>query len=293
MNITEYAPLARRTLKELPYHQHLIHMGLGLAGEIGELLDAIKKHVVYGKPLDTVNLTEELGDDYWYAGNLLPELRVQHEVFQNAMRAGVLNGQRRRAEIDAELGEEDRMWIVALELLHLNGAMAIAISRGLLHQQLMSSQPPEAGGANASSMLAVSVTESISGILGTIGGLLGLDEEQAMRLNIAKLAKRYGDRFSDVAALNRDLGAERAVLEGKPAPAVVGTESGALPRPAGMENASGEELRAYYEGTTRVESGTAVLNVPHDGTGTLDLADDKLLEGGCAIDTDGPCESCQ
>lgn len=214
MNIEQYAPLARRTLKELPYHQHIIHMALGLAGEMGELLDALKKHLVYVKPLDTTNLTEELGDDYWYAGNLLPELRVQHEVFQNAMRAGVLSGQRRRVEIDTELAEEDRMWIVAIELLHLNGAMAIAISRGLLHQKLMESQPPESGGANASSMLAVSVVESISGVLGTIGGLLGLDEQQAMRLNIAKLTKRFPDAYSNEAALNRDLDAERAVLEG-------------------------------------------------------------------------------
>ncbi len=41
------------------------------------------------------------------------------------------------------------------------------------------------------------------------------DFEQAMRLNIAKLAKRYGDKYSDQAALIRDLVQERETLEAK------------------------------------------------------------------------------
>lgn len=44
----------------------LLHAGIGLATEGGEFLDALKKHIFYGKPLDTVNLAEELGDILWY-----------------------------------------------------------------------------------------------------------------------------------------------------------------------------------------------------------------------------------
>lgn len=40
----------------------LWHMATGVAGEGGELLDAIKRHVVYGKDLDVDNVIEELGD---------------------------------------------------------------------------------------------------------------------------------------------------------------------------------------------------------------------------------------
>lgn len=41
----------------------------------------------------------------------------------------------------------------------------------------------------------------------------GVSEAQCRETNIAKLAKRYGDKFTDFAANNRDLAAERAVLE--------------------------------------------------------------------------------
>lgn len=40
----------------------MLHMSLGLAGEVGELVDAVKKSVIYGKPLDYENVQEELGD---------------------------------------------------------------------------------------------------------------------------------------------------------------------------------------------------------------------------------------
>jgi NTP pyrophosphatase (non-canonical NTP hydrolase) len=42
------------------------HAVLGVAGEAGELVDAVKKHVVYGKPLDLENLKEEIGDIRFY-----------------------------------------------------------------------------------------------------------------------------------------------------------------------------------------------------------------------------------
>ncbi len=47
----------------------LVHMAMGISGEAGELLDAIKKHAVYGKPLDRENVLEELGDlEFYMAG---------------------------------------------------------------------------------------------------------------------------------------------------------------------------------------------------------------------------------
>lgn len=40
----------------------LIHASLGVAGEAGEVIDIIKKHVAYGKILDKGKLALELGD---------------------------------------------------------------------------------------------------------------------------------------------------------------------------------------------------------------------------------------
>jgi NTP pyrophosphatase (non-canonical NTP hydrolase) len=44
----------------------LLHATMGIVTEAGELMDAMKKHIIYGTPLDEVNLKEELGDLNWY-----------------------------------------------------------------------------------------------------------------------------------------------------------------------------------------------------------------------------------
>ncbi len=57
-------------------NQRLLHAGIGLATEAGEFLDSLKKHVFYGKALDTVNLAEEMGDLFWYCAIIADELNV-------------------------------------------------------------------------------------------------------------------------------------------------------------------------------------------------------------------------
>lgn len=44
----------------------LLHAVIGISGEAGELIDALKKHLFYGKPLDVTNVKEELGDILFY-----------------------------------------------------------------------------------------------------------------------------------------------------------------------------------------------------------------------------------
>lgn len=44
----------------------LCHAAMGVTGEAGELCDAIKRHVVYGKDADIKNIVEELGDLEFY-----------------------------------------------------------------------------------------------------------------------------------------------------------------------------------------------------------------------------------
>lgn len=58
-------------LAQDPEKLRLVHMVMGLSGETGELVDSIKKHLMYGKDLDVVNVKEELGDICWYMANLL------------------------------------------------------------------------------------------------------------------------------------------------------------------------------------------------------------------------------
>ncbi|MBP9759058.1 nucleoside triphosphate pyrophosphohydrolase family protein, partial [Candidatus Dojkabacteria bacterium] len=57
----------------------LLHGAIGLVTESGELLDAFKKSIYYGKELDVVNVKEELGDIMWYFAIFLRELDLEFE----------------------------------------------------------------------------------------------------------------------------------------------------------------------------------------------------------------------
>jgi NTP pyrophosphatase (non-canonical NTP hydrolase) len=48
----------------------ILHAAMGLCTESGELMDAVKKHLLYGKDIDYINLQEEAGDMFWYAALL-------------------------------------------------------------------------------------------------------------------------------------------------------------------------------------------------------------------------------
>ena len=58
---------------------HLLHMAVGVSGEAGELIDAVKKAVIYQKPLDRVNVIEELGDLEFYMEGLRQGLDITRE----------------------------------------------------------------------------------------------------------------------------------------------------------------------------------------------------------------------
>jgi NTP pyrophosphatase (non-canonical NTP hydrolase) len=67
-------------LNELtPEKAHQVHMVLGISGESGELLDAIKKGAIYNKPLDIENVIEELGDIEFYLEGLRQSLGVTRQ----------------------------------------------------------------------------------------------------------------------------------------------------------------------------------------------------------------------
>jgi MazG nucleotide pyrophosphohydrolase domain len=75
------------SLRESPYdltaeRADLLHMVMGLAGEVGEILDVCKKFAIYNKPLDFAHLREELGDLLFYREGLRqnPLLQPHHTI---------------------------------------------------------------------------------------------------------------------------------------------------------------------------------------------------------------------
>lgn len=66
---------------------NLIHGCMGVSGEAGELLDAIKKHTMYNKPLDVENVVEELGDIEFYLASIRQQLGFTREfIIEENMR---------------------------------------------------------------------------------------------------------------------------------------------------------------------------------------------------------------
>jgi NTP pyrophosphatase (non-canonical NTP hydrolase) len=182
----EYEKAALRTAPVGVSLEHDIrHAVMGFITESAELVDAMKKQHAYGKPLDFVNLREEVGDIMWY----LPLMCRGLGIALRDLAGADLFDDYKESSWCAERHESD-----ALAFMLVRTA-AMATERQANH------------GLAAAVILSV-----INRLARPIGATL----EQIATLNIAKLQKRYPDKFTTEAALNRDIDAERKVLEGEP-----------------------------------------------------------------------------
>lgn len=93
MTPTEYIKESARTesKKDFPtfspdLYMQILHGTMGIVTESGELLDSIKKHLFYGKQLDIVNISEEIGDILWYIALLC---RVFNLTFEELMETNI------------------------------------------------------------------------------------------------------------------------------------------------------------------------------------------------------------
>lgn len=77
INLNEYQHIAKQTLSDKlkENKEELIkYCCLGLSGETGELIDAIKKWMYHNKPFNEEHLISECGDVLWYLSVLLDTL---------------------------------------------------------------------------------------------------------------------------------------------------------------------------------------------------------------------------
>jgi NTP pyrophosphatase (non-canonical NTP hydrolase) len=89
MHSSEYIELANRTKKSFSLsltevETDILHAAIGIAGEAGELIDAVKKYIIYGKPLDGDNIDEEMGDILWYLAIMAKALGTNFEKLMEA-----------------------------------------------------------------------------------------------------------------------------------------------------------------------------------------------------------------
>ena len=179
MSPQEYSKLALRTAKDLPHQQQVEHAMLGILSEIGEICDAVKKHTVYGKDLDRINIMEEIGDTYWFINLMCHCYGLSFEGLSFRPISGTLS-----------LNEE-----------------TIGLAYDLSELSYIVCFPQ-----NTIPEIVRSRLSSLSKRLCTLMQQLSLDLGEVLHRNINKLAARYGDRYSDHCATVRNLDAERIAL---------------------------------------------------------------------------------
>ena len=191
--LEEYRLLAARTLPDLgSIGNNLLHMEAGIAGEfLGETVDILKKTFAYKKPLDKVHLGEELADTVWYCAgaetiNKLPEMEMCF----------------------------DKISLEAIEIVKNQSVIyikeSVELRKSTVETECLGFILANKGTVDSTDRGAIL---AIVGICMGICEVLNIDFWQALTNNISKLRIRYPERFTEEAALNRDLVAERAELE--------------------------------------------------------------------------------
>jgi NTP pyrophosphatase (non-canonical NTP hydrolase) len=185
--LAEYQQLASRTCPSLEVEgADERHMNLGVITEIGEALDIFKKLLAYKKPMDLVNLGEELADVSWYIVN---KCRFQDLVLDDNFE-----------EVLAETKE-----LIDTKMFTQQDLPAELKSEAILTLVLASYCAPVNNMFNAPIIQLA--------MLYHIASWFDLDFFQCLTNNIDKLKVRYPEKFTEEAAQDRDLKAERIELE--------------------------------------------------------------------------------
>ena len=161
-----------------PLSAHLLHMAVGLSGEISEL---IENHLEIG---DHENKIEEFGDIEFYFEGIVPHLNFRDEI--------------ELTERDVSTHNADR------ELLHLakhGGALLDAIKKSAIYVKDLD--------INETVTQMINIRQSLCNLY----WIFNITPKQAIEANIAKLGKRYeGFKYSNEAAQTHADRVERRVF---------------------------------------------------------------------------------
>lgn len=161
------------------------HYLLGISSEIGEMCSCLKKFVGYNRPLDIVNLGEEMGDILWFVSQLAqlkyPDGPISKMVFK-----------------EKESLENYNKGTTLFE-----GIMTL----NLIFASIIWSEKEE---RNYQQELFDMVNA-----LSLIGELHGLHLADLAWINIQKLAVRFPEKFDSQREMMRDLGLEYQTLSKK------------------------------------------------------------------------------
>lgn len=84
----------------------LLHGAMGMVTEAGELIDMLKKHIFYAKPLDLVNAIEEVGDNFWYNAKTIDAINKLNGFVQTINDVMTQNNAKLRLRYPAKFTED-------------------------------------------------------------------------------------------------------------------------------------------------------------------------------------------
>lgn len=194
MTFLKYVDLAKRTRKDMGSLQmDTIHMVLGVSGEVmGEFIDQLKKHYIYGKELDVINLGEELSDTMWYVANMydILDLKLLNDIV---------------IPESIKIGGHGSLLLPSIKMAkQINDTFYYLCSDIMDDQDSFKEQDKE------------KYLEKIISIIITITSLAaiwGIDLSKSLQNNIEKLKVRYPEKYTDEGAIVRNLEEERKKLE--------------------------------------------------------------------------------
>lgn len=169
----------------------LLHAGLGMSSELTELTDAANRE----SGIDWVNVVEESADLAWYVAVAVNALEFDHEEISSY-------------ESSDTVGSLFKHSFTSLTGAISSTTWAIGNYNDLLKKHLFYGRE-----LNMEKMKQTlqQLCVSIAGLCVVSGSTI----EEARNTNIKKLRARYGEKFTEAAALNRDLTTERKILEGE------------------------------------------------------------------------------
>lgn len=184
MNLTQYQQDVKRTFKDAgDLLRNSIHMTDGMNTELGEINECLFLKDP-GHAFDHVNLREEAGDLTWYNGNF------------------------------GNLWSVDLNEIPFKQNYYFSGGVNVLTQLQICIARLMDYDKKELAYGKAKNL--ETIQECFRDVLRATSDFFlfyGIDPEAAMDININKLKARYPEKFTEEKAINRNLDAERAILE--------------------------------------------------------------------------------
>lgn len=193
MNLIEHQKNASRTYPDLGSKlNNSIHLTSGMCTEIGELVKCMK---MLPKPIDFVNASEEIGDLFWYLVNYATLYDLDLSALNNMKpNTTYLTNIYQKA---THLDPLDLLVVYSSELLDLD------------KKELAYNKPKDMKVLETTFINLVKATFDFH----TTRKIMLPTLEKILDTNIYKLKKRYPEKFDVEKAINRDLDAERKILE--------------------------------------------------------------------------------